>query len=258
MKKRYLIFILISFLFSMNLFCQEAESIQEFPVTETPEFSESRHLPEIFGKPFRKPESASGFFSSGSFTFSLPASAILNTLDRKHSAPSQHAFTPKIAFLWPDYTLVGVEPSLGLFSTYSLWYDGAALPAEIENRTATTLSLFLEVPASFSLFLKHSRVQLRIGPALLMRFSWLAHGVSESDWGNGPAGTAGEDAELIAKYYWSNARFLYLSTGFSWLFNFYGNTRAGPELSVALPLGGIIAGDGFNNTMLSIGLKVSF
>ena len=173
------------------------------------------------------------------------------------SAPSPIIYPVSVGVLWPNNATFAVQPTLSFFTMYHLWYDGQALPAEIENRTSQTISLLLNVPAVFSLFPNEkSRFQFFGGLAFLMRFGTLANGVKESD--SGYTGTASGDMDEINSYFWSNARFLYLSLGGSWLYDLVPHLRLGPVLYTYLPLGSFFSGEGAQGMIVSLGLKLSF
>ena len=74
---------------------------------------------------------------------------------------------------------------------HHLFYNNMALPAEIENRTTTTLSFMVNIPLVFSIFLAKSRFQIYGGPGMLIRFGLLSPGVKDSD--TGWTGSAGGD-----------------------------------------------------------------
>lgn len=189
------------------------------------------------------------FFDSLSFIIKMPATVYLNMADKSASAPSPILFTPGFGFIWPNDTFISFEPSANFFFSYFLWYDGRALPAEIENRTASTLSVLLDLPVVFALNLEHAKLQLNAGASILMRFGWLSQGNDES---------LKDEVELINDYFWSKARFLYLSGGASWIFSLPSNTQFGPFLNIYAPIGSIFAREGLNGMIISVGLKISF
>lgn len=213
----------------------------------------------LFGKKYEKPSSVKDFFHQVDMSIKLGTTTYINSLDEKTSAisaPSPIVFMPGIGVIWPNFTFIAVEPTLYFYYSYYQWANGMAVPAEIENRTATTLSFMIDVPVVFSFFLKKSKIQAGIGPAALLRFAFLSGGVKETDYGF--SGNAANDVSLINSYFWDKARFLYLSVSAAWLFNFYKNSKAGPFAKMYLPIGSQIADEGINGMIVSIGLKVSF
>lgn len=191
-------------------------------------------------------------------------SMILNTLDKEHSAPSPVKVLPGIGVKIPNNTFINFQPSLEYYGSYELWYDGKALPAEIENRTAITQNFLLTLPVMVNFQLGKGKafgvvqqVDVGGGPAILMRFAGLAHGVSEND--TGFTGSAASDKEAISKYFWEKGRFLYLNVQADWLFTYAdAGISAGPALAVNLPLGSLMAKEGLNNIIISVAGKIVF
>lgn len=280
MKKRlFLIFAIFSFL---TAFCfaddstQSTEAGKSTETTETTETKESADSSEVVeipgdveeeiinikGQEFEQAESFGEFIHSLDFCFDIgPAmyinakSKLLNPDGYRVSGPSPVFDPVTIGVLWPNYTFISMEPSVSYFSMYYLWYDGMALPAEIENRTASTLSFMFNIPAVFQLYLSKVRFQIYAGLGVLARFGILAGGVKESDYGY--TGSAGGDLKEINNWFWKNGRFLYISTGFSCLFNLYGNVKAGPVCKIYIPVSVFSKNDGFQGTIIDFGLKIS-
>lgn len=181
------------------------------------------------------------------YFFTMPTSFYYSNGDKQHSAPSPIVFNPGFGIIWPNEGFISIEPSLNFYYSYYLWYDGRALPAEIENRTSTTLSFMLDIPAVFTLPINTTKLKLDIGASMLMRFGWLSNGANEA-----------QDVEMINHYFWSQARFLYLSGGITWMVGLPSKTKFGPFAKFYLPLGSLIANEELNGMIISAGLKVSF
>ena len=135
-----------------------------------------------------------------------------------------------------------------------LYYEDKALPAEIENRTTTTLSFMLNIPAVYSIYLEQSRFQITAGLGVFMRFGLLSPGVKDSD--SGWTGTAGGDVKKINEWFWKNARWLYLTFGGSWLYNLTPQLKAGPVINCYIPVGGLIKDHNVQGLMISAGIKI--
>ena len=135
-----------------------------------------------------------------------------------------------------------------------LFYDGKALPAEIENRTTTTLAFMLNIPAVFSIFLPNSRFQISGGLGIFMRFGILAAGVKESD--SGWTGSAGNDVKEINKWFWGKARWLYITAGGSWLYDLTPQLRAGPVINISIPVGGLLFDHNAQGMLISFGISL--
>lgn len=194
-------------------------------------------------------EEPKSFFDSLSFIIKMPTTVYLNLSDRTASSPSPILFTPGFGFIWPNDSFISFEPSANFFYSYYLWHNGRALPAEIENRTASTLSVLLDFPVVFALNMEHTKLQLNAGASIFMRFGWLSPGTDES---------LQNDVDQINNYFWSKARFLYLSGGISWIVSLPSHTKFGPFLNIYAPVGSIFAQEGLNGMIISAGLKISF
>ena len=197
-----------------------------------------------------------------SFAFAEPADFVmqfepafyLNTESTLVSAPSPIVYPITIGFLWPERSQFAVQPTVSFFMMQHLLYEDKALPAEIENRTTTTLSFLVNIPAVFSVFLESSQFQFSAGPGILMRFGLLSPGVKEGD--SGWSGSAGSDAELINDYFWNDMRWLYATVGGSWLYNLTPQLRAGPTLNAYIPVGGLIKDQSAQAMIISAGIKI--
>lgn len=188
------------------------------------------------------------------FVLQFEPSLYLNTESTLISAPSPIIYPVSIGFLWPDYSAIAIEPTLSFFMMNHLLYENKAIPAEIENRTTTTLSFMLNIPVVFSFFLHSSRFQLDVGPAILMRFGLLSPGVKESD--SGWTGTAAEDVAAINSWFWNDLRWFYLTAGGSWLYNLDSKLMAGPVINISIPLGGLIVDKDAQGMLISVGIKI--
>ena len=188
------------------------------------------------------------------FVLQFEPSLYLNTESTLVSAPSPIIYPVSIGFLWPDYSTIAIEPTLSFFMMNHLLYENKAIPAEIENRTTTTLSFMLNIPVVFSFFLHSSRFQLDVGPAILMRFGLLSPGVKESD--SGWIGTAAEDVAAINSWFWNDLRWFYLTAGGSWLYNLDSKLMAGPVINISIPRGGLIVDKDAQGMLISLGIKI--
>ena len=189
------------------------------------------------------------------FIIQLEAGLYLNPEHAElNSAPSPINFQPSIGLLFPNFTHVAVQPTLTFFSMNHLWYEDRALPAEIENRTSTTLSFLTAFPATFTVFLSQSRLHLSAGPGIMIRYAFLAHGVSADD--SGFTGTAASDIEAMNDWFWSDFRWLYVTLGADWLYHVTPQLKAGPAVNLNLPIGGLIADRSTQGLIISAGIKI--
>jgi len=239
------ILILTAFL-SGPVFAQEADDLQ----TEAEGAIENPPEAEI-----QNDEVPEGFIHTLDFIMEFEASLYLNPEYKElNSAPSPINFQPSIGLLWPNYSVIAVQPTLSFFYMNHLWYEDRALPAEIENRTSTTLSFLLQIPAVFTIFLKDSRFQFSLGPAIMLRFAYLAHGVSATD--TGYTGSAASDISKMNSWFWSDGRWFYLSAGANWLYHITSQLRAGPTITANIPVGGLISDHSLQGLTISTGIKI--
>ena len=188
------------------------------------------------------------------FVMQFEPALYLNTESTLVSAPSPIVYPISIGFLWPDRSTFAIQPTLSFFMMQHLLYEDKALPAEIENRTTTTLSFMLNIPVVFSLFLDNSQFQFTAGPGILMRFGLPSPGVKEED--SGWSGSAGSDVEKINEYFWNDMRWFYVSAGGSWLYNLTPQLKAGPVINCYIPVGGLIKDHDVQGMLISVGIQI--
>lgn len=266
-KKLFLTFLIFSFTFfqiysqedTVNTETETETEVSEPEIPETETTSVEEEIINIKGQEFTTADSFIDFIRSLDFLFDIGPAMYLNQhtyVDNLLVSSPSPSFDPvTIGILWPNYTFISMEPSLSYFSFYYLWYDGMALPAEIENRTAATLHFMLDLPVVIQLYLKNNRFQISIGAGILGRVGLLPGGVKNTD--SGYSGTVETDMELINDWFWDKTRYLYLSTGFSWLYNAYHNVKIGPTVKAYFPIGGIINKEGLQGLIIDAGLKIS-
>lgn len=165
-----------------------------------------------------------------------------------HSGPSAPIYTVSVGFLWPDYTLFAVQPSLSYFYMYYDWYEGKAYPIESENRTATTHCIMFELPAIIALYPGHNKIEFSLGLDVLARFGVLSQAVPEQE---------SEKVQLMNKWFWQGGRFLYAKTGICWQWELTEKIKGGPFVSFYLPIGSLINSEGLLGAIVSLGLKLS-
>ena len=239
--KKLLFLIFTSLFFLTGLFAQETETSEpaaEVEVTEDVSeetYSQSKSLPLDFVMQFEP-----GLY--------------INTESTLVSAPSPIIYPISIGFLWPNHAKFAIQPVISFFMINHLYYENKALPAEIENRTTTTLSFMLTIPVVFSIYLQKSCFQFTGGPGIFMRFGILSPGVSEN--ASGWTGSAGSDAAAINKWFWSNMRWLYINIGTSWLYTLTPKLRAGPVINFSIPVGGLISDHTAQGMLISAGIKI--
>ena len=242
------------FLFSISspFFCDEQQNKKTYLLTENEK--SQRNEKTIIGKQFTKAEDFKGFLNQVDFNIQMSSSIYVNTQSPLVSAPSPILFPFTIGFSWPNYTFLAIQPSVSFFILNSLWHNEMALPSEIENRTATSYCLFFNIPASFSLYLKQSKIQLSVGAGILLPITAISVGVSPTD--SGTSGSAELDVAKIQEYYISKGRLFYITAELSWLFDITNKMKLGPVIGAYFPLGSFINDEGFSRFMGHVGVKI--
>lgn len=248
MKKIFFL-IFTSLLFLTSLTADEAEN----PATSADNSQELISEANIIDSPAETAETAEKSFPAD-FVLQFEPGIYINSESSLVSAPSPIIYPISIGFLLPEKSWIAVQPTISFFMMNHLFYQDMALPAEIENRTTTTLGFMLNIPAVFSFYLENSSFQLNCGLGAFMRFGLLAAGVKDTD--SGWTGSAGTDAEKINNYFWEKMRWLYLTAGGSWLYNLTPQLRAGPTINVYLPVGGLISDQSAQAMIISAGIKI--
>lgn len=233
MMKRVIFFVTVLIFATIGLAAQESQEIAEAVETETS--PAQTHTID--------------------FVLQFTPAFYLNPGNEKVSGPSPVITPITMGLLIPNKGFLAFQPTLSFFSMNHLWYDGNALPAEIENRTSTTLSFLLTLPAVLTFDFKQTRIQLMPGIGIMARFAILANNVKSED--SGYTGSAGSDLEEINKWFWSDGRFFYLTSEVSWLFNVSDKIKAGPVAGWYFPVVAFTKGKGFQGTIFSIGMKLS-
>ena len=192
--------------------------------------------------------------NTADFVLQFEPGIYINTESVLVSAPSPVVYPISIGFIWPDDAVLAIQPTISFFMMQHLYYEDRALPAEIENRTTTTLSFMLNIPAVYSFFLENSRFQITTGLGIFMRFGLLSSGVKEED--SGWSGSAGQDVKLINEYFWKKPRWLYVTLGGSWLYDLTPELRAGPVINISIPVSGLIVDKDAQGMLISLGIKI--
>lgn len=208
------------------------------------------------GKIYATPSDFRDFLHSTDFLLQLSPGFYFNPYSKElKSGPAAPVYPVTFGFNWPNYTFISIQPTISYFQMYHLWYDGTAYPSEIENRTAQTYNFMIDTPAVLSLYPGKNKIQFSLGASMLIRFSTLARNVNYDD--SGDSGSAGEDVNLINKWFWQNANFLYASAGVCWLRELTGTLKGGPFFSFYLPIGSLINHRGLLGSVLTLGVKIS-
>lgn len=247
-KRFFLIFTCFLFLFPL---LAEEEAI----ISDSDSLSDSDAVSDsISVSDFDSAQDSLSTSSSADFVLQFEPGVYINTESTLVSAPSPIIYPISIGFLWPDKGMFAIQPTISFFMMQHLFYEDKALPAEIENRTTTTLSFMLNIPAVYSIYLQKSNFQLNLGLGLYMRFGLLSPGVKPED--SGWSGSAASDVDEINNYFWGKMRWFYVTAGGSWLYNLTPQLRAGPTINVYLPVGGLVSDKSAQAMIISAGIKI--
>lgn len=188
--------------------------------------------------------------------FNIGTQITLNLASKQTSAPTPVNFYIGGGAIIPLTDLITLEPHLDFWMMYYLFDGKDALPAEVEHRTATTLCFMLDVPVGFNFKSGNHTFTPGAGLGLFLRFGFLSNGVKPGD--SGATGTAQGDAEKIAAWFWSDARFLYPEIFFSWDYKISDFMRAGLTAKAYIPMGSIITGNGLDGLIINITSRFVF
>ena len=210
----------------------------------------------LFGGSYVPAKNAKEFWSQVSPFVNIGVNITLNTESKLKSAPSPTAFTLAFGGIWPNKAFLSFQPRLAFWTSYYLWDGKNALPAEVENRTAFVLNFMLDFPAVATFRFQKFQAEAGIGLGVLARAALLANGVSEGD--SGTTGSAGGDKSEIQKWFWGNARFLYVEFIGGWQWIFTERIAAGFDLRYYLPIGSLADGRGLTESIFALSAKLIF
>ena len=233
---------------------EEYINIEETKKDSSDKEEEVIHI--VVPKKEKKDVFATGFLSKVELTTQIETCLYFSPESaRSHSNILNFIYPISIGLLWPRDFFIGFGPTISFVPMSFLWYEDMAIPSEIENRTATTLLTFLNLPAVFTIKLPHSKMHITAGLGLCLRYGFLSIGVNKND--NGYNGnTAKEDLKLINNWFWENGHWLYVTVGTSWLYPITDRIKVGPAFDLKLPMGTLIDQKNFQGTMLNVGFKL--
>ena len=146
-----------------------------------------------------------------------------------------------------------MEPALSFFTNYYLWDGKKALPAEVENRTATVLSFLIDLPVVYNFNRKNNHYfEAGAGLAVLARYGILSNGVKSSD--EGTSGDAQGDVKEINSYFQSFNRMIFPELTAAWNYKVTERLDAGLTGRIYIP----ISGNGLDTMMISVGTRLIF
>ena len=233
-------------LFNTNIMAQE--------ILEASETEETLEMQEADDEQNQEKKKLRIFFTAGLL-------GILNTHSGTESATSPILFMPGFGINYNLFNNISLQPRLNFFYNYYLWNKDMALPAEVENRTATVFSALLDIPVLLRISTRHEKFSLQAGGgiAILARYGILSSGVKEDDPNRDyPNRSASDDVEDINSYMWENMRWIYPELSANIMFGLNNGWLLGASGTLYLPLGSTLSGEILNETMLNICVKLMY
>ena len=230
---------------------------QETPETSEPEYVDQQNMTVTEVEELIQSQSLINRFD---LVFGIEPLLSINTHTKASggkfiSAPSPIYFPVYLGLSIPNYTAISFQPSLRFYMSYNLVYNGMVLPAEIENRTGLTFNFLANFPVVFKLNYKNKYSwSILAGFSGLFRFATVPFNVDADE--PGSTGTVQSDVDYMNKWFYKNARFLYVSAAIDWMF-YYGKTKYGPEFAVFFPIS-VFADKSVDGLMIGAGVKVEF
>ncbi|OJF76718.1 MAG: hypothetical protein BKP49_06045 [Treponema sp. CETP13] len=187
--------------------------------------------------------------TSSNLFFQMGTLIKVNTYD--DSAPSPILFSLGVGYDIPITSLISCTPQIHLFTNYYLWDSDneQALPAAVENRTASVPAILLDVPATFN-FTFGSFI-LGVQPALsfLLRYAYTAHNVTED---------VSEDISNINSWFYSDLHFFYPSLRISFDHFYKSGIKIGLSASAYVPISSFTENNFPQNFICTISSRLFF
>ncbi len=167
----------------------------------------------------------------------------------------QKSFTPVLFCVGAGYSFkinpkLYLDTRLAIYSDYYGWNEAQqiAQPAEVENRTSTSINLAIDLPfvACFN-FGKHT-LRAGGGIGLIPKINFLSREAEGFE----------DEFSLINKYLWSYARWVYPQMTLSYSALLFNGWKAGLDLRYYLPLTSLIEGRGLNDSVIQLCFRLGF
>ncbi len=113
--------------------------------------------------------------------------------------------------------------------------NGRAYISEIENRTALSVAILLDIPVMARFDINSWVISLGGGIALFMRGAFLEPGVDPNEL-NSLGLSAKESVKLVNSYFWKKGRFFYPSLAFKFEHIFKSGWKAGLKFKALIPI----------------------
>lgn len=195
---------------------------------------------------------------SPDFFLTLGPAVLVNTQSTAESAPSPVMYAAGAGLDFFPESQLDFQSRISFFTNYYLWNGEKAKPAEIENRTATALSLLVDLCGGHSWIFGKNRISLDGGLGFLFRYGILSNGVEKSDKNQKTGTTAKDDIKDINSYFLDFINIIYPEIAFSYARNIFDGWKAGFESRIYFPLGSISTGDGLDAMLFSLSFKLNF
>ena len=141
---------------------------------------------------------------------------------------------------------IALEAHSSFFTQYYLFDDEKAKPAEVENRTALVLCALPTLNPVWICY-KDEKQWLEIGGGLgfLARYGLKANGVKDE----------GDDVKEINRYFWRDLNYFYPDIAFSYN-RVLASVVLGADFRVYIPVAALSSGNGFEEGIFSLSLKI--
>lgn len=213
--------------------------------------------------PLEEPADSVSFFSQiePSLFFTLGPKLMLNTDSSKKSAPSPIMYSLGVGGDFSFAKGLLLQAHASFFTNYYLWDGENARPAEVENRTATALSLMLDLTGGYTFALDEGKkhlLSLSGGLGFFIRHALLSNGVDADDLNRETGSSAGDDVSEINGTFFSGLNFLYPEFALSYSYILSENWKAGAEFRTYLPIGSLADGRGIDGMIFSLAAKLNY
>lgn len=221
-KKTSLFFSTLLLIFlSFNIYTQEAASKQEIE-QKTEETNEAEKTEALTKVP-------------SDFGFYFGTEMVFSSLKKHPAPPMGAALNLGAEYEYKGIKMLSIVPSLDFSLFHYSFYKKKAYICEIENRTALTMSVLLDVPFLARFDLKRWTISVGGGLAFFLRFGLLEPGIKPEETGAEGLSAAKEVRE-INRYFWQNGRFIYPSLRIKAEYTLTSGWKAGVQLKTYLPL----------------------
>lgn len=178
-------------------------------------------------------------------TFITLGPAMMFTTDSV-SAPSPISYSLGIGRTVSVSGDFSLQAHAAFFTSYYLYDDERAKPAEVENRTALALSSLVSLNALWTFGKTENHwLQIGAGPAIFARYGLQANGVSG----------AADEVSNINRYFWSDLHFLYPDICFSYT-RVISQFALGAECRIYLPAASFADGMGFEDGIIAFSISL--